>query len=95
MRLRGGVKRAVVSTDDGEEDTGEDDIDEESGSGAISALKGVFANVSITYHPYNIMVGKQASTRGVFGNTTHRISLKAHPWPHNYPDNVSVGHVEA
>ena len=44
MRLRGGVKRATVKTEEDEDDLDEDS-DVAEGSGAISALTGVFANV--------------------------------------------------
>lgn len=44
MRLRGGVKRATVSSDDADDDA-EEGADEEAGPGAVSALTGVFTNV--------------------------------------------------
>lgn len=48
MRLRGGVKRAAVKTEDDEDDA-EDDGEVAEGSGAVSALTGVFANVRTTH----------------------------------------------
>lgn len=43
-RLRGGVKRAAVKAEDSEDDMDEDD-EISTGSGPLSALTGVFANV--------------------------------------------------
>ena len=44
MGLRGGVKRAAVKAEEDEDDA-EDDGEVAGGSGAVSALTGVFANV--------------------------------------------------
>lgn len=48
MRLRGGVKRAAVKTEEDEDDA-EDDGEVAEGSGVVSALTGVFANVRTTH----------------------------------------------
>ena len=42
--MRGGVKRAAVKAEEDEDDA-EDDGEVAGGSGAVSALTGVFANV--------------------------------------------------
>lgn len=55
MRLRGGVKRAAVKTEDDEDDA-EDDGEVAEGSGAVSALTGVFANMPPATRVYVLLL---------------------------------------